>query len=74
MKFKINLTTNTDILNLVSKATEIEDKITLTDNNGMVVNAKSLLGASYAKFEFVEIWLESEHDHYLAFKDFMAEE
>ena len=74
MKIKINLDTNTDIAHLVAIATKIHDRITLTDNNGMVVNAKSLLGAAYAKFEFAEIWLESENDHYLAFKDFMTEE
>ena len=74
MKIKINLDTNTDMVNLVAIATKIQDKITLTDNNGMIVNAKSLLGAAYAKFEFAEIWLESDHDHYFAFKDFMAEE
>ena len=74
MKIKINLDTNTDMVNLVAIATKIQDKITLTDNNGMIVNAKSLLGAAYAKFEFAEIWLESDYDHYFAFKDFVAEE
>lgn len=73
MKIKINLITNTDVSRLVAAASAIQDKITLTDNNGLVVDAKSLLGAAYAKFEFAEIWLESERDHYLAFKDFLAE-
>ena len=74
MRIKINLITNSDIAKLVAAASNIEDRIILTDNNGMTVNAKSLLGAAYAKFEFAEIWLESDRDHYLAFKDFMAEE
>lgn len=74
MKIKINLDTNTDMVNLVAIATKMQDRIILTDNNGMTVNAKSLLGAAYAKFEFAEIWLESDRDHYFAFKDFVVEE
>ena len=40
----------------------------------MVVAAKSLLGTMYAKFEFNEIWLETENEHYFMFNDFVVEE
>lgn len=72
MRVKINLDTEPSVRNLVGIATRINEKITVTDNNGLVVNAKSILGVLYAKMEFNELWLECENDHYFAFKDFIA--
>ena len=74
MKIKIRLDTDSAATRLVGLATGLNEKVTLTDNNGLVVSAKSLLGAMYVRFEFNEIWLESENDHYYLFKDFMVEE
>ena len=74
MKFKIRLDTDTAATRLVGLATGLNEKVTLTDNNGLVVSAKSLLGAMYVRFEFQEIWLETENDHYFLFKDFIIEE
>lgn len=74
MRIKINLDTDSAAVRLVDIATRLNDNITLTDGKGSRVSAKSLLGSAYAKFEFTEIWLESEHDHYIEFRDFIVEE
>lgn len=74
MKLKIRLETDSDAVKLVGIASRIKENITLTDNNGLCVSAKSLLGAMYVRFEFNEIWLETENEHYFAFKDFVVEE
>jgi hypothetical protein len=74
MKIKINLDTDTSAMRLVDLASKLNERVVLTDGNGMTVAAKSLLGTMYAKFEFTEIWLETENDHYFMFKDFMCEE
>lgn len=74
MKLKIRLDTDSSAVKLVGLATQLNEKVTLTDGQGMVVAAKSLLGTMYAKFEFTEIWLETENEHYFMFKDFAVEE
>ena len=74
MKIKIALDTNSAAAKLVGLATQLNEKVTLTDGNGMVVSAKSMLGTMYAAFDFNEIWLETENDHYFIFKDFIVED
>ena len=74
MKLKIRLDTDSSAVKLVGLASQLNEKVTLTDGNGMVVAAKSLLGTMYAKFEFAEIWLETEKEHNFMFKDFAVEE
>jgi phosphotransferase system HPr-like phosphotransfer protein len=74
MRFKIRIDTDQDAIRLVNAASQLEERVILTDGAGMVVAAKSLLGAMYAKFEFNEIWLETENEHYFLFKDFIVEE
>jgi phosphotransferase system HPr-like phosphotransfer protein len=74
MKLKIRLDTDSSAVKLVGLATQLNEKVTLTDGQGMVVTAKSLLGSLYAKFDFTEIWLETEGEHYFLFKDFVVEE
>ena len=74
MKLKIRLDTDSSAVKLVGLATQLSEQVTLTDGQGMVVAAKSLLGTMYAKFEFNEIWLETEKEHYFMFKDFVVEE
>lgn len=71
MRVKIYLDTLSDAIKLMGIATCFPDeKITITDGNGLRANAKSLLGAASA-IEYEELWLESEKDHYQAFKDFI---
>ena len=73
MRIKINLDTDSAAARLVGIATSLGEKVILTDGAGMRVSAKSMLGALYAAFDFTEIWLETENDHYLLFKEFMTE-
>jgi hypothetical protein len=74
MKLKIRIETDSDAVKLVGIASRLKENITLTDGNGLCVSAKSLLGTMYVRFEFSEIWLETENEHYFAFKDFVVEE
>ena len=74
MKLKIRLDTDSDAVKLVGIASKLNENITLTDGSGLCVSAKSLLGTMYVRFEFNEIWLETENEHYFAFKDFVVEE
>ena len=74
MKIKINLDTQKEAMHLVGLATSLSEQVILTDGSGMRVSAKSMLGAMYAAFDFNEVWLETENEHYLLFKDFMSEE
>lgn len=74
MRLKIRLDTDSDAVKLVGIASKLKENITLTDGNGLCVSAKSLLGTMYVRFEFNEIWLETENEHYFDFKDFMVEE
>jgi 5-methyltetrahydrofolate--homocysteine methyltransferase len=60
--------------NILSVATGIEEQVYLTDGANICVSAKSLLGTTYARFDFSEIWLETKGDHYFLFKEFEAGE
>jgi hypothetical protein len=74
MREKIRIDTDSAAVRLVGLASGVKEQVTLTDGNGMVVAAKSLLGTMYARFEFNEIWLECENDHYYLFKEFIIGE
>ena len=71
MKNKIIIDTRTAALELAAITKGIDADVTITDNNGMRVNAKSLVGALYA-MEFEEVWIESDVDIYDLIKDFVA--
>ena len=70
MKVKIRLDTKTDAIKLASIVQGLEGNITITDNAGLRVHAKSIIGALYA-MEFSEIWLESENDIYSYISEFV---
>lgn len=74
MKTKIRLDTQDAAARLVGLATSLSSPVYLTDGAGIRVSAKSMLGTLYAKFDFTEIWLETEGEHYFLFKDFVVEE
>ena len=74
MRVRINIDTQSSVSKLVGVASSIPGKVDLTDGTGMRVSAKSLLGAAYAAFDFSEIWLETEGDHYFLFKEFIVGE
>ena len=70
MKARIRLDTFPDVQRFVSIATAQKGRVHITDDNGLKVSAKSLLGALYA-LEFDELWCESEEDIYHAIEDFI---
>ena len=71
MKAQIRLDTMSDVHRFVNIAMKQKGKVYITDNNGLKVSAKSLLGALYA-LEFDELWCEAEHDIYTAIADFVV--
>lgn len=71
MKYKIVLDTVSDVTNFVKNVTtEKEANVTVTDNCGLRVNAKSLMGMLYA-LEFEELWCESDAEIYEKIKDYV---
>lgn len=70
-KYKIVLDTVSDVNKFVSIANSFfNSTITVTDNNGLRVNAKSLMGMLYA-LEFEELWCESDTEIYEKIKDYV---
>ena len=72
-RVKIRLDTQTDVNNFVSTVIGLPFSVTVTDNNGLRVNAKSLLGMLYS-LEFEELWCECQFDIYEIIKDFVINE
>ena len=70
MRNKIRIDTIQDVNKFVNITSQLEGKITITDNAGLAVNAKSVLGALHA-MEFEELWIESEKDIYSAIESFI---
>lgn len=71
MKNRIRLDTMKDVTEFVAIVGEYDFPITITDNTGLRVNAKSVIGAIHA-MEFKELWVESEQDIYEAIKPFVT--
>lgn len=64
MKYKIVLDTVSDVNTFVKNVTTAKEaNVTVTDNRGLRVNAKSLMGMLYA-LEFDELWCESDTEIY----------
>ncbi len=72
MKNRIALETVKDVSDFVAITSKLQGRITVTDNDGHTVNAKSLLGMVYA-MEFDELWVESDHDIYFEIRNFVRE-
>lgn len=71
MKYKIILDTVSDVNTFVKNVTtETNATVTVTDNRGLRVNAKSLMGMLYA-LEFDELWCESDTEIYEKIKEFV---
>ena len=71
MKAQIRLDTMRDVQDFVAIATRMYGNVYITDNNGLKVSAKSLLGALYA-MEFEELWCEADEDIYRNIQDFIV--
>ena len=63
MKAKIRLDTMHDAAKFVNVTSQLDGQIIVSDQKGLRVNAKSLMGMLYA-LEFEELWCESENDIY----------
>lgn len=61
MRVRVRLDTMSDIQSFVAAATAIPEKVSLEDNNGNRVCAKSLLGAIYT-VEWDEIYCYCDRD------------
>lgn len=70
MKAKIRLDTTNDAIQFSNLCLALPGQITITDNNGLRINAKSILGMLYA-LEFEELWCESENDIYTHIDQFI---
>lgn len=74
MRVKINLDTQTSVLELVNIASKIEEDVFITDkDHKLIVSAKSILGARYAQIEWHDLYLECEKDIYREITEFIAE-
>ena len=61
MRVKIRLDTMKDINEFIKKTTSIPEKVSLEDNEGHCVSAKSLIGALYT-LEWSEIYCNCDKD------------
>ena len=71
MKVQIRLETMRDVQDFVNIATRMHGNVYITDNAGLKVSAKSLLGALYS-LEFEELWCEADEDIYRNIEDFIV--
>lgn len=73
-RLKIVLDTATDITEFVGLANTITVPVYLEDGNGLVIDAKSLMGVMYGKMEFVNLWIKSDYENLTTkFRKFMIE-
>lgn len=70
MRNRIRIDTVKQANKLAAITAGLDGKITITDGQGLTVNAKSVIGALHA-MEFDELWLESENDIYMAIEPFI---
>ncbi|MBO5711562.1 MAG: hypothetical protein J6R47_01875 [Acholeplasmatales bacterium] len=74
MRLKINLDTQSAVLDMVKVATTIEEPVYITNaDRSLIVSAKSLLGTRYASLEWYDLFVECEKDIYLDIIPFLAE-
>lgn len=73
MRNRIRIDTIKQANELVAIMGKLDGKITITDGQGLTVNAKSVLGALHA-MEFENLWIESEKDIYMAIEPFIVVE
>ena len=72
-KYKVNIITQTDLIDFVAIASKLDDSImirVLNKDNTFICNGKSLLGVSHA-MEWDEVYMDSNADVYTKFKRFI---
>ena len=70
--YKIELVTNSDVLEFNRIATQFHGKVYLVNGNKRL-NAKSFLGVHLAKIAWDEIYIESDENCYFEFRKFIAQ-
>lgn len=70
MRNRIRIDTVKQANEFAAIAAGLNGRITITDGNGLTVNAKSVLGALHA-MEFENLWVDSEEDIYMAIEPFI---
>ncbi len=70
--YKVELVTNSDVLEFNKIATQFKGKVYLVNGNKRL-NAKSFLGVHLAKIAWDEIYIESDENCYFDFRKFIAE-
>ena len=70
MRVKIFMDTIEQAKEIERIAKECDDAVHIKDGTGLCVNAKSLVGVLHA-MEFNELWLESEGDYFIKFKNYI---
>lgn len=73
MRNRIRIDTVKQANELAAITGKLDGRITITDGQGLTVNAKSVLGALHA-MEFENLWIESEKDIYMAIEPFIVVE
>lgn len=73
MRNRIRIDTVKQANELAAITGKLDGRITITDGQGLTVNAKSVLGALHA-MEFENLWVESEKDIYMAIEPFIIVE
>ena len=73
MRNRIRIDTVKQANELAAITSKFDGRITITDGQGLTVNAKSVIGALHA-MEFDELWIESEKDIYMAIEPFIIVE
>ena len=74
-KYKVNVITQSDLIEFVTIATKLGDDVqvrVLNDDNTFICNGKSLLGVRYA-MEWDNMYIDSNVDVYTKFAKFIEE-
>lgn len=74
MRVRLRLDTLTDVNKFVNIIAALKQPITITDGNGLRVNAKSVIGVLHAlEFDNLVCETEDDNDIYMAIKEFVIE-
>ena len=73
MRQRINLVTLSDVQRFVNAVSTVEEKVTLSDNEGHRVSAQSMLGLLYS-LEWTDTFVECERDIYTKIAEFVVNE
>lgn len=74
MRVKLRLDTVSDVNKFVNITTALNQPITITDGNGLRVNAKSVIGVLHSlEFDNLVCETEDDNDIYMAIKEFVIE-